>query len=235
MHKHIERDLVHAAVMEPLILHRNGRKHTYRIIVTMWKMDTKEYAPFTFTKQINAKGPYGCSKCCDNRFQLTDPNRKSFQHIRSNDHILELSGMESGKNLCPTAPSDVCKKFKDWDKDILEAGTKKWLGKKGQGYTPPVLNYINLELTSDLHYTITTDIYHASKNIFQQIFATFVKTQGYSSDKSFGLFSNIRDCLQLNWIEAKLTVEDYKPSPDFVSNISLETAPMALVESIFVY
>ena len=221
--------MVHEAVHNPLILYRNGRKETYRAIVTMWKMDTKEYSAFTNTKQINATGFFGCSKCGDNRFQLTDPNRKSFQYIRSNDHILELAGFDTKLNSSPQDSTDICKTFKDWSENKLEEGTKKWLSQKGQGYTPPVLNYINLETTSDLHHTITTDMYHASKNIFQQMFATFVTTQEFSADESFGLFSNIRDCMLLNCIEAKLTVEDYKKKPDFVSNISLESAPMALV------
>lgn len=186
----------------------------------MWKMDTKEYAPMTFTKNINANGNYGCARCCDDRHQLTDPTRPSFQYIRSNDHILELSGTQNQNIDIPHHASDDCKTFDSW-KD------------KGCGYTPPDLELVQLQLQSDPHYSITTDMYHAAKNTFQQIFITFIKRASLSKDESFSLFAKIKDFMLINHIEAKMTDEDYKGPPLYIKDISLESAPYALVRFLF--
>lgn len=213
--------MTETAYKYPLIIYRNGIKETHRIIPTMWKMDTKEYATLTNTKQITATTHYGCSKCCDNRYQLTDPNRISFHHLRSNDHILQLAGLKN-PSVVPQSESDICRKFKDWDP------------KKGMGYTPPVINLINSNFQADPHYTIATDLYHASKNIFQQIFVTFNQIQKFSKEKSLFLFFQIKDFMEINHTEAQLTQEEYKGSGTYLNNISLESAPMALVKQ-FIY
>ena len=198
---------------------RNGVKETHRSIVGMLKMDTKEYSFFTNTKQINASGNYGCSKCCDTRYQLTDPQRKSFQYIRSNDHILELAGLNPNAISVPFSKSDCCLQFSDWNK-------------KGMGYkSPPHLQDLKLKYIADPHYTITTDMYHAAKNIAQQIFTTIIKMKNYNPDQSYLLFSKMKDFVKINCIEAKITDEDYS-AKHYITNISLESAPIILVEFI---
>ena len=194
-------------------------------------MDTKEYSPFTFTKQINPQGDYGCSKCCDTRHQLIDPNRKSFQYPRSNNHLLELAGVGDNVGSCPFDKGDICNKFQDWDKKIKQQEQRICGPAKGQGYKAPImLRFISSKSESDPHYTVTSDLWHAGKNIFQQLFATYMCLQEYGPDDSYGLFLNIKDFMDLNCVTAKLTKEDYKGKPDYVSNISLENAPTALVE-----
>ena len=225
------RKIIKHAYECPLVLSRNGVKETHRSIVTMWKMDTKEYSPFTYTKQINPLCDYGCSKCCDTRHQLTDPKRKSFQYPRSNNHLLEIAGQDvDHTGSCPLDPGDICEKFQDWDKKIKEES--QWIcgPTKGQGYKPPILRFISEKMVSDPHHTVTSDLWHAGKNLFQQLFATFMCLQEYGPDDSYGVFLQIKDFMHLNCVAAKLTKEDYKKKPDYISNISLENAPTALVE-----
>lgn len=184
----------------------------------MLKMDTKEYSLFTNTKQIHHNGDYGCSKCCDTRHDLTNPQRKSFQFIRSNQHILELAGIDKKLTHAPLSKSDSCLTFSQWKT-------------KGLGYTPPPnLNNLHLKCVADPHYIVTSDMYHAAKNLSQQLFVTIVKLQEYSPDECYAFFSNLKDFTRINYTEAKITDEDYKGSPNFMNNTSLESAPMILVK-----
>ena len=92
------------------------------------------------------------------------------------------------------------------------------------------MKYRNLKGVADAHYIISTDMYHASKNVSQQIFQTIVQLKKCKPDQSHALFSKINDFTRINYTEAKITEEDYKPSPNFMNNVSLESAPMILVK-----
>lgn len=194
---------------------------THRVIVTMWKMDTQECNHFGYTKKINAQMFYACSKCCDTRFQVTDPERLSFQYPRSNNHILEIAGYATEGVDIPISEFDVCYEFDDW-------------AEKGYGYFPrDIAQILDEIITVDPHYGMTTDIYHGAKNIFLQYFASVPRICHIHRDKTFFIFQHIVDFWKLNHIESKFDIEGNwkadRSDTQFVKEISLEIAPYALV------
>lgn len=200
----------------PVRIKRDGVWETHRIIVTMWKMDTQEWADFTNTKNINDKLSWGCSKCRDTRHQLTDPNRWSFHYPRSDDDMMEIAGVNDNDDD-KLEEDAICKTFADWNKQ------------KGCGYTHPLLSDETDRIRCDPHWTIVGDIDHGCKNVVEQLFATTMRQDHIGRDEAFAIFQYMQDVFILNHIAAKLTGDNWKNREGYLSDISLEIAPFALV------
>lgn len=189
----------------------------------MWQSDSQEQKWFNHTKKINYQMEYGCAFDVDTRYQMTDPNWKSFQHPRSNDHLMELCGHSTiNCQSVFAAETDVCVTYKDWKK-------------KGLGYVAP--NLADFEddegkalVQSDTHYSLTCDMYHAAKNTFQQVFASLMRIESFGRGDAFNIFVKILDVFSLNRIEKGPTMANWSTSDEYVKQISLEIAPIALVK-----
>lgn len=204
----------------PLILYKNGKRQTYRILTGMVSGDTQEYATQCHTKNINTATKYPCALCYDEQHELTDPNRRSFWYPRSNNHILELAGDPMPDVTVPISSNEKCKRYADWKK-------------KGYGYTPTFdVVQLRKKYISDPHYSITVDIYHGALNQFRQLFGAIKHHLKLNPDSTYAVFIRICDFCKMNNLEARFTEDNWKGRGDLLKDISLEMAPSGLVKSI---
>ena len=180
-------------------------------------MDTKEYAKFTHTKNINYATEYGCSRCNDKNGQLMNPNRYSSQYPRGVEQILEIAGIDDDK----VTTNDDCVKFDDWKI-------------RGKGYVPMDVKILPGELEPDPSYIIATDLSHLAKNLVQQLFSSLMQLEPLLKKKSLSLFKEMISICQYNNFTVQLTMKNWCKSPDFLTDITLELAPIALVNLILI-
>ena len=197
-----------------IIINEQGVKVTHRIITTCFKMDTKEYSKFTHTKNINYATEYGCSRCNDKNDQLMNPNRYSSQYPRGVEQIIEIAGIDIPTN-------DSCVKFDDWKM-------------RGKGYVPMDVNTLPDELEPDPSYIIATDMSHLAKNLIQQLFSSLMQLEPLLKKKRLSLFKEMISICQYNNFTVQLTMKNWSKSPDFLTDITLELAPIALVNFILI-
>lgn len=200
---------------KPLIItNEQGVKITHRIITTCLKMDTQEYASFTHTKNINYATEYGCSRCSDKSGQLMNPNRCSSQYPRGVEQIIEIAGIENATN-------DACVKFDDWET-------------RGKGYVPMDVEILPGDLDPDPSYCIATDLSHLAKNLIQQLFSSLMQLEPSLKKKGLELFKEMISICQCNNFTAQLTIKNWCKGPQFLKDITLELAPIALVNLILI-
>lgn len=220
--------IIQQGYADPLVTVVGGIEQIHRCLTTMLMSDSQEGNWFCRTKKINYQMEYGCSFCNDTRYQMTDPERKSFQYPRSNEQLLELCGISSAEHQSIFhVESDVCSSYKDWEKN-------------GKGYVSPNLDEFEDAqgkevIQGDPHYSLTYDMYHAAKNTFQQLFASFIRKESLSRIQGFEMFVKIMDVFKMNKIQTTLTMLNWSSSGDeYVKQISLEIAPIALVKTLSV-
>ena len=209
------RHLVDCSYKTPLTIEQDGKEIVYRIIWTCYKMDTQEYAAFAHTKNINDGTEYGCSKCNDKSPEMMNPKRISFHHPRNADEICEIAGINKEDN---DLNETNCLDFDDWQE-------------KGNGYVAIDLNVLprDGEFEVDPSYAITTDIAHAMKNIVEQLVNSLMETEEDLQKRHKQLFNEMIAVCNVNHFDSKLMLENFADGPSYLSDITLELAPVALV------
>ena len=204
-------DIIRKSWKEPArFINEKGEEEIHRIIISMYKMDTQEYAAFAHTKNINKDMKYGCAKCNDLTVDLMNPKRISCQYPRGFEQIMEIAGFEK------TGPDDqYCKRFADWKK-------------KGRGYVPIDFDMLPGKYEPDPSYVITTDISHAAKNLVQQLFTTLMALEKELKKRAKSLFQDMISICEYNNLNVKLTMKNWS-NKTFLTDINLEIAPKALV------
>ena len=210
MIKNIFRNIIEDCWKNPTkFINEEGKMETHICLLTCIKCDSVEPQNIIGTKNMNKDVEYGCPRCNDLTVKMMDPERYSHLYPRGVQQQLAIA--------------ESCKTTEEWSKD-------------GKGYTPLQGEDVLFDhpQNPDPAFIVTTDLSHAAKNLFQQLFGTTMALEPIIKQHANQLFTDMVSICHMNNIpnNQRLTMKNWSGSPGWVKDITLEIAPIALVKRL---